>query len=71
MIGRKVPKFALGGDIMKYFINTTTKTLHKMNGCPQSKVVPSGGKCYKTEDEAIKAETKYFKYCKTCFKENK
>lgn len=56
---------------MKYYLNENTGTLHKVNGCCNSKNIPKDAKCFKTEDEAIKSETKYFKHCKICFKENK
>lgn len=68
---KKSSYIVFGGDNMKYFINATTGTLHKLAGCRFSKVIPSGAKCYKSEDEAIKAETRYFKHCKWCFKEKK
>ena len=54
---------------MKYYLNETGRTLHKIGGCRFSKIVPKDAKCFKTEDEAIKSETKYFKHCKFCFKE--
>lgn len=56
---------------MKYYLNKTSKTLHKLNGCCHSRVSPKKEGCYKTEDEVISAETKYFKRCKICFKEDK
>ena len=56
---------------MKYYLNETGMTLHKVNGCRHSRHIPKGAKCFKTEDEAIKSETKYFKHCKLCFKESK
>ena len=60
-----------GGEKMKYYLNQTTKTLHKINGCCHSRVSPKNEGCYKTEDEVISAETKYFKRCKICFREDK
>ena len=56
---------------MKYYLNQTTKTLHKTNGCYYSRVSPKTPKCYKTEDDVIRDETQYFKRCKICFKEEK
>lgn len=56
---------------MKYYLNETSMTLHKIGGCRYSNHIQKGAKCFKTEDEAIKSETKYFKYCKLCFKESK
>ena len=55
---------------MKYYLNESGKTLHKINGCCHSRIIPKGAKCFKTEDDVIKSETKYFKKCKLCFKES-
>ena len=55
----------------KFYLNENTGKLHKIGGCCHSKYIPAGGKVYKTEDEAIAAETRYMSYCKICFKENK
>lgn len=60
-----------GGFAMKYYFNGKTKTLHKIGACHFTKHLPEDAKRFKTEDEVIKAETKYFKHCKLCFKEEK
>jgi hypothetical protein len=53
---------------VKYFVNPSTGTLHKVGGCCHSKVVPPNSRQYQLEDEAISHEQKYMKHCKLCFK---
>ncbi len=52
----------------QFFLNETTRKLHKTGGCRQSKILPYKIKYYETEDEVIEMETRYFSYCKDCFK---
>lgn len=53
----------------KFFLNENTRKLHIVGGCCQSKVLPYQIKYFETEDEVIAKETRYFSYCKICFKE--
>ena len=55
----------------RYILNTKTGTLHKVNGCYHSNVWENIAKHYDTEDEAIADQTRYFRYCKNCFKNEK
>ena len=56
----------------KYLFNTNTGMLHILGGCACSKKYSdkdTSKKVYKTEDECIKENKKYFRKCKNCFKE--
>lgn len=60
-----------GGQYMqnkKLVLNIQRGTLHKTNGCLHSKVSKEIAKYYDNEDEVIADQTRYFKYCKLCFK---
>lgn len=52
----------------KYFLNANTAVLHIIDGCHHAKYIPKDSKCYITEDDAIKDNQKYMKYCRLCFK---
>lgn len=52
----------------QYFLNENTGKLHILGGCAQSKNPPYKIKFFSTEDEVIADKTRYFSYCKTCFK---
>ena len=52
----------------KYVLNTDSWTLHKVNGCKDSNVWSGTAQYYNTEDEVIAEHTRYFKYCRNCFK---
>lgn len=54
-----------------YFLNVKTGKLHiiESKSCPHTYSKNSKEyKLYKTIDEAIADETRYFSYCKRCFK---
>ena len=53
----------------KYYLNEKTRKLHIIGGCCHSKYIHQGAKCFKTEEEAIRSETRHMAYCKNCFKE--
>jgi len=53
----------------QYFLNKSSKKLHKINGCCHSKAVPSDAKKNKTLDDALKENTRYMSHCKLCFRE--
>ena len=53
-----------------YYLNVDTGKLHIVGckSCPQGGSPPQDGKFFATEDEVISSETRYFSYCKRCFK---
>ena len=53
----------------KYYLNEKTGKLHIIGKCCHSKYIPINGKCFETEDEAIRSEMRYMAYCRICFKE--
>lgn len=60
----------MNNNDFKYVFNTKTKTLHKVDGCIHSKKGATVFNCkfYKEEDDVIKENKKYYKYCQLCFK---
>lgn len=52
----------------KYMINLSTGTLHIVGMCAHSRKKAFNGKLYRTEDDAIKDNQRYMRYCKNCFK---
>ena len=53
----------------KYYLNENRRTLHIIGKCCHTKHLPPNAKCFETEDEAIRSETRFMSYCKLCFKE--
>lgn len=54
---------------VKYFVRSSSGTLHRVGGCRFSQRVPSDSRQYTTVDDAISHEQRYMKHCKLCFKE--